>query len=99
MASSHARRTNRSNTWPHRPALHQRQQNPCQRGVVHTWHDSAVRLPAYDVRSALFSGRALTFADFDLLSAALGAPPEKPHESGNPARRNPTWTVRSASAK
>jgi hypothetical protein len=24
MASGHAHRTNRSNTWPHRPALHQR---------------------------------------------------------------------------
>jgi hypothetical protein len=38
MASGHKHRTHRSNTGPHRPALHQRQNSPCQQGAVHTWH-------------------------------------------------------------
>ena len=40
MASGHAYRTNRSNTWPHRPGSAERQINPCQRGAVHTWRIS-----------------------------------------------------------
>jgi hypothetical protein len=32
MASDHARRTNRSNTWPHRPAWHHRRQKPLPTG-------------------------------------------------------------------
>jgi hypothetical protein len=38
MASGHANRTNRPNTWPHRPSL-RREESPCQLGAVHTWHD------------------------------------------------------------
>lgn len=41
MASGHAYRTNRSNTWPHRPGSAEHQINPCQRGAVHTWRVSA----------------------------------------------------------
>src|SRR5688572_14514022 len=31
------RRINRSNTWPHRPALQNYSNPPCQRRAVHTW--------------------------------------------------------------
>jgi hypothetical protein len=37
MASGHVNRTNRPNTWLHRPAT-QREDFPCQLGAVHTWH-------------------------------------------------------------
>jgi hypothetical protein len=37
MASGHVNRTNRPNTWLHRPSL-LREDSPCQRGAVHTWH-------------------------------------------------------------
>jgi hypothetical protein len=39
MASGHVNRTNRPNTWLHRPSL-RREDSPCQPGAVHTWHDS-----------------------------------------------------------
>src|SRR5215813_3725277 len=37
MASGHVNRTNRPNTWLHRPACG-REESPCQLGAVHTWH-------------------------------------------------------------
>jgi len=37
MASGHVNRTNRPNTWLHRPAC-KREERPCQLGAVHTWH-------------------------------------------------------------
>jgi hypothetical protein len=37
MASGHLNRTNRPNTWLHRPSL-RREDFPCQPGAVHTWH-------------------------------------------------------------
>ena len=37
MASGHVNRTNRPNTWLHRPAT-RREDFPCQPGAVHTWH-------------------------------------------------------------
>ena len=37
MASGHVNRTNRPNTWLHRPSL-RREDSPCQPGAVHTWH-------------------------------------------------------------
>ena len=37
MASGHARRINRPNTWLLRPGL-RREESPCQHGAVHTWH-------------------------------------------------------------
>jgi hypothetical protein len=37
MASGHVNRTNRPNTWLHRPSL-QREDSSCQLGAVHTWH-------------------------------------------------------------
>jgi hypothetical protein len=41
MASGHVNRTNRPNTWLHRPAT-RREDSPCQLGAVHTWHVSTV---------------------------------------------------------
>jgi hypothetical protein len=41
MASGHANRAQRPNTWPHRPAT-QREDFPYQPGAVHTWHIAAV---------------------------------------------------------
>jgi hypothetical protein len=37
MASGHVNRTNRPNTWLHRPAT-RCEDSPCQLGAVHTWH-------------------------------------------------------------
>jgi hypothetical protein len=37
MASGHANRINRPNTWLHRPML-RREVLTCQPGAVHTWH-------------------------------------------------------------
>src|SRR5262244_969574 len=37
MASGHVNRTNRPNTWLHRPTC-KREERPCQLGAVHTWH-------------------------------------------------------------
>ena len=36
MARGHVNRTDRPNTWLHRPML-QREESPCQLGAVHTW--------------------------------------------------------------
>jgi hypothetical protein len=36
MASGHVNRTQRPNTWLHRPSL-RREDSPCQLGAVHTW--------------------------------------------------------------
>ena len=41
MASGHANRANRPNTWPHRPAT-RREVLTCQPGAVHTWHKAEV---------------------------------------------------------
>jgi hypothetical protein len=49
MASGHVNRTNRPNTWLHRPAT-QREVFPCQLGAVHTWHKSEVAERINDVR-------------------------------------------------
>ena len=45
MASGHVSRTNRPNTWQHRPAT-QREDSPCQLGAVHTWHIASFRCAA-----------------------------------------------------
>jgi hypothetical protein len=41
MASGHVNRTNRPNTWLHRPSL-RRDDSSCQPGAVHTWHIAEV---------------------------------------------------------
>ena len=43
MASGHVNRTNRPNTWLHRPSL-RREKSPCQLGAVHTWPIPTVSL-------------------------------------------------------
>jgi len=43
MASGHVSRTNRPNTWLHRPSL-RREVFPCQLGAVDTWHLEPVPL-------------------------------------------------------
>jgi hypothetical protein len=45
MASGHVNRTNRPNTWLHRPTL-RREDSSCQPGAVHTWPVSTVRCDA-----------------------------------------------------
>ena len=45
MASGHENRARRPNTWLHRPSC-KREENPCQRGAVHTWHLASVRCDA-----------------------------------------------------
>ena len=41
MASGHVNRTQRPNTWPHRPSL-LREENSCQPGAVHTWPEADI---------------------------------------------------------
>src|SRR5580704_18377741 len=41
MASGHVNRTQRPNTWLHRPSL-RREDSPCQLGAVHTWPEASV---------------------------------------------------------
>jgi hypothetical protein len=45
MASGHVNRTQRPNTWLHRPTL-QREDSPCQLGAVHTWPIASLRCRA-----------------------------------------------------
>src|SRR6266487_3439656 len=48
MASGHANRANRPNTWLHRPAT-RREVLTCQPGAVHTWHKADVPLALTNV--------------------------------------------------
>jgi hypothetical protein len=56
MASGHVNRTNRPNTWLHRPSL-RREDSPCQLGAVHTWHSGEVSPP---INRCLLLGVELT---------------------------------------
>src|SRR6266496_6782275 len=49
MASGHANRANRPNTWLHRPAT-RREVLTCQPGAVHTWHKADQAWRDEDVR-------------------------------------------------
>jgi len=49
MASGHANRANRPNTWLHRPAT-RREVLTCQPGAVHTWHLADVQTALMNVR-------------------------------------------------
>jgi hypothetical protein len=55
MASGHANRANRPNTWLHRPML-RREVLTCQPGAVHTWHHSDQLTSAANVRPLGWSG-------------------------------------------
>ena len=50
-------RTNRPNTWLHRPAT-RREDSPCQLGAVHTWRDAD--LPMSAIGSLLGAKRTMT---------------------------------------
>ncbi len=50
MASGHVNRTQRPNTWLHRPTL-RREDSPCQLGAVHTWPDATFSAMQRHVRS------------------------------------------------
>ena len=54
MASGHVNRTNRPNTWLHRPSL-LREDSSCQLGAVHTWHKADIETALGNVR---FWGKA-----------------------------------------
>ena len=56
MASGHANRANRPNTWLHRPAT-QREVLTCQPGAVHTWHKADMLNALTNVRFWGQSGR------------------------------------------
>src|ERR1700722_20687145 len=49
MASGHVNRTQRPNTWLHRPSL-RREDSPCQLGAVHTWPITTDIAPQLNVR-------------------------------------------------
>ena len=49
MASGHANRANRPNTWLHRPAT-RREVLTCQPGAVHTWHLADIGFGPQQVR-------------------------------------------------
>ncbi len=72
MASGHAYRTNRSNTWPHRPGSAERQINPCQRGAVHTWRYRFQRGKAQPDVAELID----LFADFETSLTGRDREPE-----------------------
>src|SRR5262249_56324937 len=55
IRGGHYGRTNRPNTWLHRPSL-RREDSPCQPGAVHTWHISEVTNEAADFRLGGQSG-------------------------------------------
>ena len=61
MASGHVNRTNRPNTWLHRPACG-REESPCQPGAVHTWHFSDLARCLLFVRFQERSGHGLMIA-------------------------------------
>ena len=48
MASGHVNRTQRPNTWLHRPSL-RREASPCQPGAVHTWPTATDIVPQQSV--------------------------------------------------
>jgi len=57
MAGGHVSRTQRPNTWLHRPAM-RRKDFPCQLGAVHTWRIAAVdRISAKGWKAAIRSNR------------------------------------------
>src|SRR4029078_9120332 len=57
MASGHANRANRSNTWLHRPAT-RREVLTCQPGAVHTWHKADHHSQCVEFRFCLLNGHA-----------------------------------------
>src|SRR5262245_48820464 len=58
MASGHVNRTNRPNTWLHRPTC-KREEKPCQLGAVHTWQISLQKSPRRKAPCALAPNTSL----------------------------------------
>ena len=56
MASGHVNRTQRPNTWLHRPSL-QREDSPCQLGAVHTWPKASLGATQRNVCTWVNNGR------------------------------------------
>ena len=63
MASGHVNRTQRPNTWLHRPSL-RREDSPCQLGAVHTWPKADISIAAMNVR---FSNRPFGVKHFQTI--------------------------------
>jgi hypothetical protein len=66
MASGHVNRTQRPNTWLHRPSL-RREDSPCQLGAVHTWPSADIAVVPTNVR---FSNRLVGVKRFQTLHDA-----------------------------
>ena len=63
MASGHVNRTQRPNTWLHRPSL-RREDSPCQLGAVHTWPIADIPARSIHVR---FSNRPFGVKHFQTI--------------------------------
>src|SRR5262245_29477919 len=68
MASGHVNRTNRPNTWLHRPTC-KREERPCQLGAVHTWHEADITERDRDVR---FDGDCVAKLDRPVQKGSVG---------------------------
>jgi len=77
MASGHVNRTNRPNTWLHRPACG-REESPCQLGAVHTWHICDIAISQIEI---CFRCRTGHTAD---ITATTGLDPERSLAGSNP---------------
>ena len=79
MASGHASRINRPNTWLLRPDL-RRKESPCQHGAVHTWHSFPVVPPGDNLgRNLEFPSRQRAKAVPLVLLDAIPAGRREPH--------------------
>ena len=68
MASGHANRANRPNTWLHRPAM-RREVLTCQPGAVHTWHFCDIHAARCNVRTSLGGGHLASLGPSSRLRA------------------------------
>ena len=74
MASGHANRTNRPNTWLHRPAT-RREVLTCKPGAVHTWHKADVPLVLTNVCFEGKNGHGAVATSFPLMTQRWGNRP------------------------
>ena len=70
MASGHVNRSNRPNTWRHRPAT-RREDFPCQLGAVHTWHSRGLPVEPAEVCLVRQCGSMACCAEPTRLTLAL----------------------------
>src|SRR4029079_3507158 len=86
MASGHVNRTNRPNTWLHRPAT-RREDSPCQLGAVHTWHLTDLPILHNHVRLARQTGNHLNLLSIsadDPLQTSGASLRSRPRSSSRP---------------